>query len=284
MPRISTVDRAVNNLADLAEMPRWVAWREEERERADGTSVKTKIPYDPNSNGQAKIPTNPATWGTRAKAERRWRQLDDGRPGGVGIVLGDLGNGFCLMGLDLDRCITPNDDGIDIDDPTNAILERFNSYAEVSPSRLGIKVFFLIPDDHKAAVERLLERKTRKAFAATEHREIAVDVARYYAVTGVGLDDHPRLRVVAVEDIRWFIAEAGPQFLREHRPEAAATATARTGGASARPSGRDESGSGYGFRSRKPVALSSPMRPKPENGHAALMPASCSAPGIRRGC
>src|SRR5262249_57367589 len=134
-------------------MPRWVAWREEERERADSISVKTKIPYDPNSNGQAKIPTNPATWGTRAKAEQRWSWLDDGRPGGVGIVLGDLGNGFCLMGLDLDRCIDPNNgDGIDIDPFTNTILERFNSCSEVSPSRTGIKVFFLIQAEHQSAV------------------------------------------------------------------------------------------------------------------------------------
>jgi putative DNA primase/helicase len=244
MTRIATSNRTVNNLEDLAEMPRWVAWREEERQRADGTSVKTKIPYDPNSNGQAKIPTDPATWSTRAKAERRWRRLDDGRPGGVGIVLGDLGNGHTLMGVDLDSCVTSDGDEFNVEPFANEILERFNSYAEVSPSRRGIKAFFLIKAEHQRAVDRLLEAKTRKAFAASEHQEIAIDRGRYYAVTGFGLTDHPHLRVVAVEDVRWFIAEAGPQFLRQHRPaEAAPTPT----GVTAR-TGRDESGSGYGFR------------------------------------
>jgi putative DNA primase/helicase len=248
MTRISLAARAVNNLDDLAELPRWVAWREEERERADGTTFKTKIPYDPNSNGQAKIPTHPTTWGPREKAERRWRRLDDGRLGGVGIVLGDLGNGLHLMGLDLDRCITPDSNGgVDVDPFANSILERFNTYAEVSPSRLGIKAIFLIPADHQGAVERLLEAKTRKAFTASEHREIAIDRARYYAVTDLVLDDHPRLRVVDVEDIRWFVAEAGPQFLRQHRPAEPASAAA-PGGVAARPRGRDESGSGHGFR------------------------------------
>jgi putative DNA primase/helicase len=252
MPNISTIDHAVNDLADLAEMPRWVAWREEQRERTDGTRYQTKIPYDPNSNGPAKIPSDPATWGTRALAERRWRRfrLDAGQLSGVGIVLGDLGNGFCLMGLDLDRCIIPNNgDGIDIDPFTNTILARFNSYAEVSPSRLGIKVFFLIRADHQdEVVERLLESKKRKAFTASEHHEIAIDWARYYAVTGLVLDDHPSFRVVDVADIRWFVEQAGPQFLREHRPADTATTRVRTRGLTARPSGRDESGSGYGFR------------------------------------
>src|SRR5262245_61577264 len=115
----------VNNLGDLADLPRWVAWRTEERRKKDGSVYKTKIPRDPHTGREARIPTDPATWGTRAQAERRWSRLNDGRPGGIGFVLGDLGNGFHLMGIDLDQCITKHDDesNLDLDPFANEILE-----------------------------------------------------------------------------------------------------------------------------------------------------------------
>src|SRR5262245_6239065 len=92
-------------LNDFNHVSRWVAWREEERTRQDGSKFKTKIPYDPNSLRHARIPTDPSTYGSRDQAERRWNRLDDGRPGGVGIVLGELDSETALMGIDLDTCI-----------------------------------------------------------------------------------------------------------------------------------------------------------------------------------
>jgi hypothetical protein len=80
--------------------------------------------------------------------------------------------------------------------------------------------------------------KTRKTFPVGEHREIAIDRARYYAVTGDLLENVPdTLRVVGVDDVRWFIEQAGPAYLRLHG----------VGGGEQRRA-RDESGSGYGFR------------------------------------
>ena len=58
-------------LADFATVPRWVAWRQEERKNQDGSAFKTKIPYDPNTGKAARIPTDPTTYGTREQAERR---------------------------------------------------------------------------------------------------------------------------------------------------------------------------------------------------------------------
>jgi len=69
----------------LANQPRWVAWRQE--------TVKgkpTKVPYSP-SGVKARIPSDPSTWGTRKEVERRWNKLKRaGRPGGIGLVLGDF--------------------------------------------------------------------------------------------------------------------------------------------------------------------------------------------------
>src|ERR1700730_6094602 len=114
-------------LEDFATLPRWVAWREETRRRQDGTVTKTKIPYDPNRDQQARIPTEPSTWGTREQAERRWHQLDnDGRVGGIGFVLGPLADGTLVMGADLDDCFAGDNT---IADWAVEIIERLDSYA-----------------------------------------------------------------------------------------------------------------------------------------------------------
>ena len=62
------------------------------------------------------------------------------------------------------------------------------------------------------------ELLTRKTFAAGEHREVAMDTARFYAVTGKRLQDSPEiLRTVAIADVQWFIEEAGPNYLARHK-------------------------------------------------------------------
>jgi hypothetical protein len=221
----------------LADIPRWVAWREEIIKRKDGTELATKIPYDPHNGRRARIPTDPSTWGSRKQAERRWRELDDGRRGGVGIVLRALDPDHLLMGIDLDRCVDKQ--GF-IRSWADEILDRFDTYAEASPSGRGVKLFFLVAAKDGDRIKDLLGGKTRKAFVAGKHREIAIDRARFYAVTGEQLDDTPELlRTVTVDDVRWFIETAGPRFLQRYKA---------TNNESASTKPRDESGSGYGFR------------------------------------
>jgi hypothetical protein len=247
MPTLTKKQSKVNDPSSLADLPRWVAWREEQRARQDGTMYQTKIPYDPNTRGPAQIPTQPSTWGTRDNAERRWERLNNGRDkGGIGLVLGDLGNGSHLLGIDLDACIRKTKgEQLFFEKLANDIINRFNTYTEISPSGKGAKCFFLVAADDMAAVQQLLgfddgKPKTRKTFAAGTHREIALDRARYYAVTDstlVGLD---RFRVVSVEDIRWLVQEAGPAFLAKY---------GKAGESDGKPrQGRDETNSGYGYR------------------------------------
>jgi putative DNA primase/helicase len=228
-------------LDDLVERPCWVAWREEMRPTKDGAEKPTKIPYDPNCNQQARIPTDPSTWGTRKQAEQRWRKLDDGRPGGVGIVLGELDDGTLLMGIDLDSCIETETNTLT--PLAEEVLDRFDTYAEVSPSRSGVKLCFQIAPEDVEEVGQLLSGKTRKTFSAGVHREMAIDRARFYAVTDECLDGvPPTLRTVEVSTVRWFIEELGPHYLKSHKP-------ASNHGTRTRETRiRDESGSGYGFR------------------------------------
>jgi putative DNA primase/helicase len=159
-----------HTLDDLATAPRWVAWRQELTKKGK----PTKIPYDPVSGSKARVPTDPKTYNTRAKAEQRWGVMhSNGDAGGTGIVLGNLGNGNYLFGLDLDGCR----DGAtgDLTQWAKPIITRFSTYAEVSPSGTGVKPFFLVSAETAHAVETLLgkvktgknkgKQITRKTFA-----------------------------------------------------------------------------------------------------------------------
>ena len=59
---------------------------------------------------------------------------------GIGIELGDLGDGTHLAGLDLDSCLSG--DGA-LAPWAQSILDVAPSYTEISPSGTGVKVFFL---------------------------------------------------------------------------------------------------------------------------------------------
>ncbi|HZK91570.1 MAG TPA: hypothetical protein VFC56_15605, partial [Stellaceae bacterium] len=90
----------------LASLPRWVAWREDTRPGKSGSNSKTKVPYRPGSGpARTASSTDPTTWGTMAEAHERARTLP--RAGGVGVVLGALGDGHALCGIDLDSCRDP---------------------------------------------------------------------------------------------------------------------------------------------------------------------------------
>jgi len=166
-----------------------------------------KQPLAPRS-GRAASNTKPATWGTRAEAERQAKAIR--KPGwkpGVGIVLGD---GLC--GVDFDGCLK---DGV-LEPWAEAILDRLYTYAEISPSGNGVKAFFRVADldDFRAASG--IEHKGSWMKGAHHGVELHLSAA-YYAVTGelygdrkslelVAPADH--LRIVPVDDLIWLVGEA----------------------------------------------------------------------------
>jgi primase-polymerase (primpol)-like protein len=105
---------------------RWLLWRSVNR---DGKP--TKVPYQ--VGGQAASSTNPAHWSDFTTAHRAWTE-SDGAYAGVGFVLGD---GWA--GVDLDDCYDPGSG--EIKPWAEEVIERLDSYAEVSPSGRGFKVF-----------------------------------------------------------------------------------------------------------------------------------------------
>lgn len=215
-----------STLQDLAALPRWVAYSGAPK---DGGGID-KAPLSPKT-GRAASNDRPATWGTHAAAAARADALK--RPGhkpGVGIELGLLGDGTALCGVDLDGC---HADGLE---PwAQAICDRFKTYGEVSPSGEGVKLFFRVKAEDLPTIRKAMGTGHRKSWKRGDHYGAELHLTNsYFTVTGRAYGKHgDAFRVVPLADVLWLINEAGPAFLRGEMGTAA---------------GRDESGSGYGYR------------------------------------
>ena len=173
----------MTGLSALAHERRWVAWRYEVR-----GGKPTKVPYAPD--GRKAKANDPSTWGIRAEAEFSAKKIVNGRGGGIGIQLGDLGADIHLGGIDLDSCIS--EDGA-LASWAAEILSAIPTYAERSPSGHGLKMFFFTPSEE---VRRFLDRigvptsalGTRRSVPGHDGRDHgpAIEIylgARYFAVT-----------------------------------------------------------------------------------------------------
>lgn len=143
----------------------WVLWRAEPR----GDDKPAKVPYQiafPLSRASS---TRPSTWGTFEDAVEAYLSLVELAPdpergplAGIGGVLTAEAGITCI---DLDRVIDPSGT---LDARAETIVERCDSWAEVSPSGTGLHIFV------RGAVPRALKG---------EQIEVYSD-ARYICVTG----------------------------------------------------------------------------------------------------
>ncbi len=112
----------------LQERDQWVCWQMPMRH-----GKGTKFPVNPYNGGAAKS-TDRSTWSSFAIARKAWAA--DQKLRGVGFVF-DSGDPFC--GVDLDNCIDSSSGRLK---PWAAkIVQRLNSYTEISPSGKGLKIF-----------------------------------------------------------------------------------------------------------------------------------------------
>jgi predicted P-loop ATPase len=176
--------RRAMSLDTLAQEARWVAWHYELR-----GGKPTKVPLAPN--GKKAKANDSTTWGTRAEAEARATKLANGRGGGIGIELGDLGGDVFLAGIDLDSCITDNGA---LAPWAAEILRAISTYTERSPSGRGLKLYFCAASQH---IRPLLSRigvqpdawGARRSLPGQDGRDHgpAIEVyfaGRFFAVTG----------------------------------------------------------------------------------------------------
>lgn len=226
-------------LADLAKAPVWASWREEMQ-----NGRWTKPPRNPKSGRFAKT-TAPQTWSNRTAAERRAANFETERPKGVGLMLAALPSypGWRVCGIDLDGC--RDAESGTIAEWAQAVLNRFASYAEISPSKTGGHVLFTARDEdvEELRAEGLIRPQPSgapgagRAFALGDHTEIALFVERkFLTVTGDMLSDTDELRPIPLETLRWLLEDHGPLVSVDGPKDDVSERRA------------DSSGSGFGFR------------------------------------
>ena len=203
-------------LASLAHHPIWVAWRQEAR-----NGQLTKLPYDPRTGRLAAV-DDPGTWATYDEAQD-WAAANGAA--GVGLMFGQIEDAI-LCGVDLDTCRDPETEAIK---PwAQVVIDRFNTYAEVSPSRRGVKLFCTFAHAGLADVEKLFDRKYGRSFkngAAGDHPP-AIEIHRghrYFAVTEEMISETDDFRLVDLADLQWLILDHGPKFARQGKKTSGAS-------------------------------------------------------------
>lgn len=160
----------------LRDRPQWVCWSGEMK----GDKL-TKIPKCPRTGYNASH-SNPKHWGTYEEA--RQAHLNNARKyRGIGYVFHEK-DPYC--GIDLDNCRDPKTGNFD--QWAVKILQKLNSYAEVSPSGTGVKIF----------VRAELPGGARK-----NDRIEMYSCKRFFTITGVKVGDaaEPVERQEAVDEL-----------------------------------------------------------------------------------
>jgi hypothetical protein len=145
-----------------------VLWRAEQR----GEGKPTKVPYQTFRPALKAKSTDPTTWAPFADTVQAFAELrDDDTIAGVGVVLTREAGISCI---DLDRVIA--EDGT-LDPRATTIVERCDSWTEISPSGTGLHVFV------RGTVPRALKADQIEVYSE----------ARYIAITGHRWADTPNV-------------------------------------------------------------------------------------------
>lgn len=183
----------------LAERANWIVWRAICRH-----GKTTKLPFSPLTFHLAST-SNPATWGTLHQATTA---LATDRFAGLGFVF-RAGDG--LFGIDLDACLF---DLYNIAPWALQLLREFPSYAEVSPSGRGVKLFAL--GDHLTK-----GRITMMGAAADGGKRPAIEVygwGRFFAFTGRRLENSPAELTDCTQPLLRLVQSLAPSHPPTQRP------------------------------------------------------------------
>ena len=210
-----SLDRVPN---ELRERPQWVLWRSTRR----GGGKPTKTPCKPN--GEPALVDDPTTWTTFDEAAKTW-SADPTRFAGIGYV---FAHDDPYVGVDLDGCI--DRDGAIAAWADERLTSFGGSYAEISPSGTGIKIW---------ARGRLNGPGKRLKLATGSRAAVEIyDRARFFCVTGAVFGEPcpsiPDRQEAADALYRWIEAErAGRRPPPPPAPPRAAWRPRRAGGPTA---------------------------------------------------
>lgn len=154
--------------ACLRDLPQWVVWKLGVRATGD---KPTKLPYQTN-DALAKA-NDPSTWTTFDKAHERFLR---GGYDGPGFEFNET-DPFC--GVDLDGARDPSTGKVS--EWARNIILVFKSYAEVSPSKTGVKIF--VRGKWPCTKHKIPLPEEEKVSDKEPGIEV-YDRTRYFAVTG----------------------------------------------------------------------------------------------------
>lgn len=210
----------------LTNLSQWVAWRYQfDTERDEWT----KVPVDIDTDGFAKS-TDPDTWTSFADAVA-YHERSETDTDGIGFVVHD---GDTVLGFDLDDVRDP--DTGDLEAWADDVLDDVPTYAEVSPSGTGLRLFGLgfVPDGgNRGDVD-----------AGDGHLEM-YDSGRYLTVTGQRIDSSPEdVRQVNDEIVDVHAAHIADPELEREAPKPAGDGGLKADSPGANPGvGTDKTGS-----------------------------------------
>ena len=162
---------------ELAALRQWICWRLEPDPKGE---KPRKVPYDPRTGRKASS-TNPETWATLPEAMRaQTKYLFTG----VGFVFTEAGG---IVGVDIDHC--RNEDGT-FTEAAQAILDKYPSYTEISPSGAGLHIFY----------RGVMPGKGNKNSATGVEMYAS---ARYFTMTGNRLEGTPEAIADGAQALPW---------------------------------------------------------------------------------
>lgn len=167
---------------DLTELDQWVVWKQQ-----DGT----KVPYSIHTGRRAST-LQPNDWSTYEQASH-FLQTHPGNYSGLGFVFVQDGG---LAGVDLDDCI---DEKGNVKAWASGVLQQLVTYAEISPSGRGIKLWIrakLPGPGAKVTIDALGRVLDNPKDPARDGQVEIYDRGRYFTVTGHLLPGSP----LSVED------------------------------------------------------------------------------------
>jgi hypothetical protein len=191
--------------ASLAHHPVWVGSKQEM-----GKGKRAKLPCDPRTGQPASV-HDPGTWATLDEAQN-CVAMNGGD--GVGLVLTQIDN-YLICGVALESCRDLETESIA---PwAQRVIDRLNSYAEVSPRGTGVTVFFAVAGVDLAEIEVLFRggycRIYKRDNGTDAPPAIQVHRGRHFSpVTSEAVTATDDLRIVGVAELEWLLCEAGPEF------------------------------------------------------------------------
>jgi hypothetical protein len=227
----------------------WVGWDLRLRANAQPGDEPTKVPIDPRTGREAKA-NDPNTWGTLAEAEWRAQQLRGRKSfvdGGIGLQFCELDDGRAIAGVDLDTCVA----GGTIAPWAQAVIGRFASYTELSPSRTGLHILFTYPTEELQRLRDLglikqngkgepgYGRVFKKRGDGKHAPGIELRLGRrYFAVSWQHLENTPHtLREVSGANLEWLLREHGPAYAGTDPSQRATSGRTRQGSDNSRSAG-----------------------------------------------